>query len=69
MLIEIGAQWPFFCAGKASKQNYPKLWFLRSSGTQNMEKRMKRIGGTFSLVNTDGGGLRARASVSDPDQE
>ncbi len=42
---------------------------LRSSGTQNMEKRMKRIGGTFSLVNTDGGGLRARASVSDPDQE
>ena len=42
---------------------------LRSSGTQNMEKRMKRIGGTFSLVNADGGGLRARASVSDPDQE
>ena len=42
---------------------------LRSSGTQNMEKRMKRIGGTFSLMNTDGGGLRARASVSDPDQE
>tara|TARA_Y100000741_G_scaffold256097_1_gene197400 strand:- start:1103 stop:2134 length:1032 start_codon:yes stop_codon:yes gene_type:complete len=42
---------------------------LRSSGTQNMEKRMKRIGGTFSLVNAEGGGLRARASVSDPDQE
>ncbi|MBN40177.1 MAG: hypothetical protein CL457_05870 [Acidimicrobiaceae bacterium] len=42
---------------------------LRSSGTKNMEKRMNRIGGVFSLENTDGGGLRARASVSHPNQE
>ncbi len=42
---------------------------LRSSGTQNMEKRMKRIGGAFSLQNANGGGLRARASVSHPNQE
>tara|TARA_B100002052_G_scaffold42038_1_gene34280 strand:- start:68 stop:1099 length:1032 start_codon:yes stop_codon:yes gene_type:complete len=42
---------------------------LRSSGTRNMEKRMRRIGGAFSLENADGGGLRVRASVSRLDQE
>ena len=42
---------------------------LRSSGTLNMEKRMHRIGGVFSLENVDGGGLRAQASVRRSDQE
>ncbi len=42
---------------------------LRSSGTLNMEKRMQRIGGAFSLENVDGGGLRAQASVRRSGQE
>ncbi len=42
---------------------------LRSSGTLNMEKRMQRIGGVFSLENVDGGGLRAQANVRRSDQE
>ena len=36
---------------------------LRSSGTRNMEKRMQRIGGSFSLENGSGGGLVMRASI------
>jgi len=41
---------------------------IRSSGTRNMEKRMDRIGGSFSLQNA-GGGLIVEASVEPSRQE